>query len=87
MDYADRINFYVMDAVSFFRNPSPNLRGNASLLVGMLAACPSVAHPKEYRGRGHHVHTCMKCLHVYVGIRVCDVCICVYVTLYDVRNC
>ena len=37
VDFTDRINFYVMDAVSFFRNPSPNLRGNASLLVGALA--------------------------------------------------
>jgi hypothetical protein len=34
VDFKEKINFYVMDTVSFFKSMSPDIRGNAALLVG-----------------------------------------------------
>ena len=89
VDFTDRINFYVMDAVSFFRNPSPNLRGNASLLVGALVVpYNTLGGVGGSGGSGGEwgggvdggwgldvVCTCMRCLYVCVCVHTHVTCV------------
>ena len=36
LDFIDKMNFYLMAAVQFFRSVWPEVRSNAALFVGMI---------------------------------------------------
>ena len=54
-DFTDKVNFYIMNAVTFFKSMWSQVKANAALLVGKNLAC--------YSGKLEWAFVCLHRLH------------------------